>query len=72
MNSGNWIYDYIYDLVKIKFITNEEALYYANGFHNKGKLSDAEYKSLILLIEMTYQEQLCKNNEYYTHQLFNI
>ena len=55
MNSENWIYDYIYDLVKIKFITNEEAVYFTEGFHKKKKLSDEEYKSLILLIEITYQ-----------------
>ena len=56
MNSGNWIYDYIYDLVKIKFITNEEAVYFTEGFHKKKRLSDEEYKSLILLIEMIYKE----------------
>lgn len=56
MDSKNWIYDYIRDLVEIKFITKDEAVYFTEGFHNKGKLSDAEYKSLILLIEMTYQE----------------
>ena len=55
MNSGNWIYDYIYDLVGIKFITKEEALYYANGFHDKGKLNEDEYKSIMLLVEATYE-----------------
>lgn len=57
MNSGNWIYDYIYDLVEVKFITKKEALYYANGFHDKGKLSDEEYKDLMLFIELTYGEE---------------
>ena len=56
MDSGNYIYDYIYDLVEIEYITKEEAMYFTEGFHNKKRLSDAEYKSLILLIEMTYQE----------------
>lgn len=56
MDSKNWIYDYIHDLVEIKFITKEEAVYFVEGFHKKKRLSDAEYKSLILLIEMTYQE----------------
>ena len=55
-SSGNWIYDYIHDLVKIKFITNEEAMYFTEGFHKKKRLSDEEYKSLTLLIEITYQE----------------
>ena len=56
MDSGNYIYDYIYDLVEIEYITNEEAMYFTEGFHKKKRLSDEEYKSLILLIEMTYQE----------------
>ena len=56
MNTGNYIYDYIYDLVEIKFITKEEAMMFTEGFHKKKRLSDAEYKSLILFIEMTYQE----------------
>ena len=56
MESKNWIYDYIHDLVEIKFITKDEAMYFTEGFHNKKRLSDAEYKSLILLIEITYKE----------------
>ena len=56
MNTGNYIYDYIYDLVEIKFITIDEAMMFTEGFHKKKRLNDAEYKSLILLIEMTYQE----------------
>lgn len=56
MDSKNWIYDYIRDLVEIKFITKEEAMYFTEGFHKKKRLNDSEYKSLILLIEMTYQE----------------
>lgn len=56
MDSKNWIYDYIHDLVEIKFITKEEAVYFTEGFHKKKRLSDEEYKSLILLIEMKYQE----------------
>ena len=57
MDSGNYIYDYIYDLVEIEYITKDEAMYFTEGFHKKKRLSDAEYKSLILFIEMTYQEQ---------------
>ena len=57
MDSGNYIYDYIYDLVEIEYITKEEAMYFTEGFHNKKRLSDAEYKSLILLIEMTNKEE---------------
>ena len=56
MNTGNYIYDYIYDLVEIKFIAKDEAMMFTEGFHKKKRLSDEEYKSLILLIEMTYQE----------------
>ena len=56
MDSKNWIYDYIRDLVEIKFITRDEAMYFTEGFHKKKRLSDEEYKSLILLIEMKYQE----------------
>ena len=57
MNTGNYIYDYIYDLVEIKFIHKDEAMMFTEGFHKKKRSSDEEYKSLILLIEMTYQEQ---------------
>ena len=56
MESKNWIYDYIRDLVEIEFITKDEAMYFTEGFHKKKRLSNEEYKSLILLIEMTYQE----------------
>ena len=56
MDSSNWIYDYIYDLVEIKFITKEEAVYFVEGFHKKKRLSDEEYKKLTLFVEMTYQE----------------
>ena len=56
MDSGNYIYDYIYDLVEIEYITKEEAMYFTEGFHKKKRLSDEEYKSLILLIEITYKE----------------
>ena len=55
MDSKNWIYDYIRDLVEIKFITRDEAMYFTEGFRKKKRLSDEEYKSLILLIEMKYQ-----------------
>lgn len=55
-NNTNWIYEYIYDLVEIEFITKDEAMYFTKGFHDKKRLSDEEYKKLILLIEMTYQE----------------
>ena len=57
MKTDNWIFDYIYDLVEIKFITKEKALYYAETFYKQGKLSDAEYKDLMLFIELTYGEE---------------
>ena len=56
MNTGNYIFDYIYDLVEIKYITKEEAMMFTEGFHSKKRLSDEEYKKLILFIEITYQE----------------
>ena len=54
---GNWIYDYIYDLVEIQYITKDEAMYFTEGFHKKKRLSDEEYKRLILFIEITYKEE---------------
>lgn len=56
MKTDNYIYDYIYDLVEAKYITKEKALGYCEKFHNKGRLSDEEYKDLILFIESTYED----------------
>lgn len=56
MKTDNWVYDYIYDLVEVKYSTKEKAIEYATKFHNAGKLSDEEYKDLMLLIEATYTE----------------
>ncbi|WP_455796173.1 hypothetical protein [Clostridium butyricum] len=56
MKTDNWIYDYIYDLVEVKYISKEKAIDYANNFYNKGKLSEEEYKDLMLFIELTYAE----------------
>ena len=56
MNTGNICYDYLYDLVEIKYITKERAIKFADNFKKKGKLNKDEYKSIILLIEATYEE----------------
>ena len=56
MNTGNICYDYLYDLIEIKYITKEMATRFANNFKKKGKLSSEEYKSIMLLIESTYEE----------------
>lgn len=57
MKTDNWIYDYIYDLVEVKYISKEKAIDYANNFHKKGKLSEEEYKDLMLFIELTYADE---------------
>ena len=57
MNTGNYIFDYIYDLVEIEYITKDEAMIFTEGFHDKKRLNDDEYKRLILFIEMTYKEE---------------
>ena len=54
MNTGNYIFDYIYDLVEVKYITKERATRFANNFKKKNKLNEEEYKSIMLLIEETY------------------
>ena len=56
MNTENICYDYLYDLIEIKYITKERATRFANNFKKKGKLSSEEYKSIMLLIEETYEE----------------
>ena len=57
MKTDNWIYDYIQDLVEIKYITKDKAISYAEKFRNAGKLSDEEYKDLMLFIELTYADE---------------
>lgn len=56
MKTDNWIYDYIYHLVEVKYISKDKGIEYATKFHDAGKLSDEEYKDLMLFIEMTYAE----------------
>ena len=56
MNTGNICYDYLYDLIEIKYITKERAIKFADNFKKKGKLNKDEYKSIMLLIEATYEE----------------
>ena len=58
MNTGNICYDYLYDLIEIKYITKERAIKFANNFKKKKKLSEEEYKSIMLLIEATYEDWL--------------
>ena len=58
MNTGNICYDYLYDLIEIKYITKERAIKFANNFKKKGKLNEEEYKSITLLIEATYEDWL--------------
>ena len=55
MNTGNICYDYLYDLIEIKYITKERAINFANSFKKKGKLNEEEYKSIMLLIEAIYE-----------------
>lgn len=57
MKTDNWIYDYIYDLVEVKYISKEKAIDYTNNFYKKGKLSEEEYKDLMLFIELTYADE---------------
>ena len=56
MNTGNICYDYLYDLVGIKYISKERAINFAYNFKKKGKLNEEEYKSIMLLIEATYED----------------
>ena len=56
MNTGNICYDYLYDLIEIKYITKERAINFAENFKKKGKLNEDEYKSIMLLIEATYED----------------
>ena len=58
MKTGNIWFDYIYDLIEIKYITKEVATNFADGFKKKKKLSEEEYKSIMLLIEATYEDWL--------------
>ena len=56
MNTGNICYDYLYDLIEITYITKARAIKFADNFKKKGKLNEDEYKSIMLLIEATYEE----------------
>ena len=48
-------YEYLYDLIEIKYITKERAIKFAENFKKKGKLNEEEYKSIMLLIEASYE-----------------
>ena len=54
MNTGNICFDYLYDLIEIKYISNARAIKFANNFKKNKKLSEEEYKSIMLFIEETY------------------
>ena len=41
---------------EVKYITKERAIKFANTFKKKKKLSEEEYKSIMLLIEATYED----------------
>ena len=54
MNTGNICFDYLYDLIEIKYISKARAIKFANNFKKNKKLSEEEYKSIMLFIEETY------------------
>ena len=56
MNTGNICYDYLYDLIEVKYITKERAIKFANNFKKKKKLSEEEYKLIMLFIKETYED----------------
>ena len=56
MNTGNICFDYLYDLIEVKYITKERATRFANNFKKNKKLSEEEYKTIMLLIEATYED----------------
>ena len=39
-----------------KYITKKRAIKFADNFKKKGKLNKDEYKSIMLLIEATYED----------------
>ena len=54
MNTGNICFDYLYDLVEVKYISKARAIKFANNFKENKKLSEEEYKTIMLFIEETY------------------
>ena len=54
MNTGNICFDYLYDLVEVKYISKARAIKFANNFKKNKKLSEEEYKTIMLFIEETY------------------
>ena len=56
MNTGNICYDYLYDLIEIKYITKETAIKFAEYLKKKSTLNEEEYKSIMLLMEATYED----------------
>ena len=54
MNTGNICFDYLYDLIEIKYISKARAIKFANNFKKNKKLSEEEYKTIMLFIEETY------------------
>ena len=49
-------HDYLYDLIEIKYIEKARAIRFADNFKKNKKLSEEEYKSIMLLIEATYED----------------
>ena len=56
MNTGNICFDYLYDLIEIKYISKARAIRFADNFKKKSKLNEDEYKLIMLLIKETYQD----------------
>ena len=46
--------NYELNYCEVKYISKARAMYFANTFKKKKKLSEEEYKSIMLLIEATY------------------
>ena len=63
MNTGNICYDYLYDLIEIKYISKAKAINFAENFKKKSKLNEDEYKSIMLLTEVTYEDWLINNKQ---------
>ena len=51
MMDEDTIYQYICDLVNANFITKEEALTFAETFHNNRRITDKQYEDLLILIK---------------------
>ena len=51
MNTGNICYDYLYDLIEVKYITKERAIKFANNFKKKNKLNEEILEIKLELLE---------------------